>query len=133
MRRHVIVRLVAAVLGAGLTLNAMAMLFVPHRWYDVTPGVDDTGPFNPHFVRDIGSAYLVAGLALIALARWGGRAWAAAVAGAAFLSVHAAVHGWELATDRESTSHLPMDLVLIFAPAVLALGCVWLERSYARA
>ena len=47
----------AAVLGG----NGLAMLFAGLWWYGVVPGVTATGPYNPHFVRDIGAAYLVAG------------------------------------------------------------------------
>ena len=45
------------------------MLAAGPLWYETVPGVPDTGPFNPHFVQDIGVAFLVAGLALAA------RAW----------------------------------------------------------
>ena len=41
------------------------MLAVPAGWYDADPGVSETGPFNPHLVRNIGVAYLVAGAALV--------------------------------------------------------------------
>ena len=52
-------------LGLGLVANGLVMLTVPAIWYARVPGVVDTGPFNAHFVRDIGAAYLVCGLALV--------------------------------------------------------------------
>src|SRR5262249_36111916 len=52
--------LVASILGLGLAANGLTMLAVPVNWYAMVPGVADTGPFNPHFVRDIGVAYVVA-------------------------------------------------------------------------
>src|SRR5215472_2018283 len=58
-------RVLAVILGIGLGLNALLMLAVPAAWYAAVPGVTQTGPFNPHFVRDIGAAYLVTGAALI--------------------------------------------------------------------
>ena len=45
-----------------LAANGLFMLLAPHAWYPAVPGVTETGPYNPHFVRDIGAAYL-AGLA----------------------------------------------------------------------
>jgi hypothetical protein len=87
-------KIVAWVLGIGLAVNGLAMLAVPASWYDAVPGVAETGPFNPHFVRDIGAAYLVAGLAVMwfAINRL---TRPAALAAAAFLAFQDAV----LSTD----------------------------------
>ena len=41
------------------------------------PGGTATGPYNPHFVRDIGAAYLMAGASLAAFAVWPRDAWPA--------------------------------------------------------
>lgn len=50
-------------LPALLTLtNGMIMLFMPHIWYELTPGVTKTGPENDHFIGDVGLVFtLVAG------------------------------------------------------------------------
>jgi hypothetical protein len=56
--------IVAWIVGLGLVANGLTMLAVPDAWYGLVPGVPQTGPFNPHFVRDIGAAYLVAGASL---------------------------------------------------------------------
>ena len=58
-------RIVARIVGLGLIANGLTMLAVPPAWYDLVPGVPQTGPLNPHFVRDIGAAYLVAGATLV--------------------------------------------------------------------
>jgi hypothetical protein len=58
--------LVAWILGLGLAANDLAMLADPADWYAIVPGVIDTGSLNPHFVRDIGAAYLVCGGGLVA-------------------------------------------------------------------
>ena len=78
-------------LGLILSANGIAMLAAPETWYLSVPGVAETGPLNPHFVRDIGCAYLVSGAALLWLARTAS-AWPAALAGSAFLLLHAGVH-----------------------------------------
>src|ERR1700731_3043762 len=54
-------RILAWLQAALLSANGLAMLFAGGWWYGVVPGVTVTGPYNPHFVRDIGAAYLVAG------------------------------------------------------------------------
>ena len=48
-----------------LVVNGGAMLVFPETWFGLIPSLADTGPFNPHFVRDVGSAYLIAGSGLI--------------------------------------------------------------------
>ena len=78
----------AWIVGLGLLANGLTMLAVPDAWYGLLPGVAQTGPFNSHFVCDIGAAYLVAGAALLwfAIDR---DARPAAQTGAAFLALHA--------------------------------------------
>lgn len=48
---------VAIGLGLLLAANGLFMLADPVQWYAMVPGVPETGPFNPHFVRDIGAIY----------------------------------------------------------------------------
>ena len=82
---------VAIGLGLALAANGFLMLLDPAGWYALAPGVPETGPLNLHFVRDIGCAYILTGLALAGLAL-NERAWPAALIGALFLSLHALVH-----------------------------------------
>src|SRR2546423_599179 len=44
-------------------INGAWMLFFPFSWYtDFPADIQHTGPFNPHFVRDLGVVYLVVAL-----------------------------------------------------------------------
>jgi hypothetical protein len=61
-------RWIAAILAVFNIANGLAMLFASTAWWNSVPGVPDTGPFNPHFVQDVGAAFFVAGLALAARA-----------------------------------------------------------------
>jgi hypothetical protein len=54
---------VAIGLGLALAANGLLMLLDPAGWYALAPGVPETGPLNLHFVRDIGCAYILTGLA----------------------------------------------------------------------
>jgi hypothetical protein len=122
-------RSISALFAAGLAANGGFMVVSPSAWYAAVPGVSDTGPFNPHFVRDIGSAFLVSALGFAWMVVDRRRAWPAAIAGAAFLCLHALVHVVDLLAGRESLGHLAGDLPAIFLPAVLAL---WLARPPSR-
>ena len=85
-------RIVAALLALMMGGNGLAMLFAGPWWYGAVPGVTTTGPFNPHFVMDIGVAFLVTAGGLGWYAARPREGWPAAVAGAAFLVLHAIIH-----------------------------------------
>lgn len=122
--------IVAWILGLGLAANGLVMLAAPADWYAIVPGVAETGPYNPHFVRDIGVAYVVAGGALAWFAaRSAGRP--AAIAAAAFLALHAVVHLWDAAFGREHLQQLLVDLPTVFLPPALAIWIAWPSVSRA--
>ena len=55
--RRVFAVIIALVTGA----NGVAMLVDPAGWFTRVPGAVATGPFNSHFVLDVGIAFIVAG------------------------------------------------------------------------
>jgi len=120
----------ALILGIALAANGLFMLVGPHAWYGAVPGVVHTGPFNAHFVRDIGAAYLVAGAAFICLVR-NRLALPAALAAAAFLAIHALIHMWDAVAGREELQQLLVDVPGVFLPPALAIWMVW-PRSQSR-
>lgn len=118
------VRILSVVLAVVLGGNGVAMLLAPLWWYGVMPGVTATGPFNPHFVRDIGAAYLVCGVVLVAFA-WRPRAsWPALAAAAGFLMLHAAIHVFDAACGSTPLKDALRDLpgIYLLAAVVLALA-----------
>jgi peptidoglycan/LPS O-acetylase OafA/YrhL len=104
--------------GDIYALNGLAMLFAGPAWYAAVPGASETGPYNPHFVQDVGAAFLVAGLALAARA-WRPVYWPAAVAGSGFLVAHALIHLVMIVTGHDH--HVTADLAAVVVPAALAL------------
>ena len=94
------------------------MLFASSVWWNSVPGAPDTGPFNPHFVQDVGAAFLIAGLALAARV-WRPTYWPAAVAASGFLVAHAAIHLAIIATGHDH--HAGVDIATVIVPAALAL------------
>ena len=119
-------------------MNGVAMMGAPLSWYGFIPGVAATGPFNEHFVSDIGAAYLAAAVSL-ALAIGRLERMAAAPA-AAFLVLHAFIHlialegalrltGIFVCQPHERTA-LFGEIVGVYAPA---LDCAGAHRSGALA
>jgi hypothetical protein len=121
-------RSLAAVLALAMGGNGLAMLAAGRWWYGIAPGVPMTGPFNPHFVKDIGAAYLVVGAAFAWLAaRPSPVARGATAAGALFLGLHAGVHLTDAIGDPSGLTHLVRDFPGVFAPALLA---AWIAAAY---
>lgn len=85
-------RLISVLFAIGLAANGIFMLASPFAWYGAIPGVSDTGPFNAHFVRDIGCAFLVTAIAFGYATADRERARPATLVGTTFLSLHALVH-----------------------------------------
>ncbi len=56
---------VAVLFGLALAANGIFMLVAPENWYFTVPGVTSTGPFNQHFLRDIGLIFLFLGAAFL--------------------------------------------------------------------
>jgi hypothetical protein len=50
-----------ALLGIAMFMNSVYMLYDPLAWYFLVPTIPATGPFNQHFLCDIGIAYLLVG------------------------------------------------------------------------
>jgi len=116
-----ITRSLAALLALVMGGNGIAMLFAGLWWYGVVPGVTATGPYNPHFVRDIGAAYLVVGASLAAFA-WRPRdAWPAVAAAAGFLTLHAAIHVFDAACGTRPLQDVIRDFGGVYLPALVTL------------
>ena len=121
-------RAAAILLALTMGANGLVMLVAGRWWYGVVPGVTGTGPFNPHFVKDIGAAYLVAGAAFGWLAaRPSALARGAAGAGAAFLLLHAGVHLLAAAVDPRGLADLIRDFPGVLAPALIA---AWVVQAF---
>lgn len=107
-----------------LTANGVFALAFPDAWYARIPGVSATGPLNTHFVRDIGAAYMIAGISFAWLWR-NAAAWPAALAGSGFLVVHALVHAGEMLIATIDAHHLLRDLPGVFLLPVFAVWLAW--------
>jgi hypothetical protein len=109
------------ILGLSFSLVAAMMLAAPHFWYVTFPGVAERGGFNPHFVRDIGCASLVAGAGFVAGGIRPSHYRPAMIAGAALIALHALVHVLEEIAGAHGRSFLTPDLPTVYLPAALGL------------
>jgi len=99
---------VAWLIGLLSAINGVFMMTAPAAWYRIFPGVVQSGPFNGHFIRDIGAAFLVAGMGFVWFAN-DSRARPAALAAAAFFALHALIHIGDAIAGRESLYHAALD------------------------
>ncbi|WP_369059878.1 hypothetical protein ABOZ73_00600 [Caulobacter sp. 73W] len=110
---------VAAVMGVGLGANGVFMLVAPLDWYFAIPGVTTTGPFNQHFLRDIGLIFLLVGgayLTGVGMPRRRVILWGAS---SLWLAGHALFHFWEVAAGICGPSVLLRDFPAVTMPAVI--------------
>lgn len=104
-----------------LSVNGIFMIVAPETWYELVPGVTDTGPFNQHFIRDIGIIQLFLGVAFgVGMIRPELRVglWAAATL---WLIAHAVFHLWEVAVGICTPSVILRDFPAVTLPAIIGV------------
>ncbi|MBS0275594.1 MAG: hypothetical protein JSR55_14710 [Proteobacteria bacterium] len=92
-------RAVLGLLGLFHLINGLWMLLAPEGWYAAVPGVTLEGPFNHHFIGDIGLAFIASGIGMMMSFRMGKTAAAFVLAGATWPTLHACFHVWEWVVD----------------------------------
>jgi hypothetical protein len=127
-------RILAVLLAVYHGANGLFMLALPRLWYASVPGVTETGPFNVHFVQDIGLAFLGASFALALFARRGVHhlvLWPAAL----FLGGHASLHLSEMLVHGATAWAALRDILTIVVPGLLPLVLIAVDmrRGEARA
>ena len=109
----------AILLGTGAILNGAYMLWSPADWYIAVPGVTTTGPFNQHFIRDIGLIFLLVGIAYLTGAAKPPYRVALWVTPTLWLWGHALFHAWEVAVGICGPAALARDFPAVTLPALL--------------
>jgi hypothetical protein len=109
-------------LGLINLASGLWMLVAPAHWFQNLPaGVPDTGPFNQHFVRDVGAAFATIGVAFLAAAPNARRRRGVLLGAALFYTLHSVVHVADLVTGRLHANHWGMDFPLVFLPTILLI------------
>lgn len=113
--------------GIGLfqTGVGLFMILAPAQWFMDTPGVADTGPFNAHFVVDVGLGFLAAGLSCL-LCVWHPRLKPVGLGASGFVVFHALFHLSHLVMGRSTAPRADVALALV---AFLGLVLTWPGRE----
>ena len=113
-------------MGCGFIVNGLFMVVKPESWYWSLETVPQTGPFNAHFVRDIGLMYVLTGISvLLGLHQPENRVvwW---VGAALWHVAHGGLHIYETIVGISTPEALAQD----FAPVVLpGLILIFLARQ----
>lgn len=119
------IRILAGVLAAFYAFNGATMIFASRYWYDTTPGVPGTGPYNPHFVVDIGLMYLVSAACLALWALRPGYGAALPVIAAAWPALHAVFHILGFGHHMPEGMALVTELAGVVGLALLGIVIAW--------
>lgn len=108
------------IFGIVAVAAGLFAFILPLSFYELL--AEYTGQPNIHLVRDVGAAYISAGLALswaAVVPKW--RAPLVAVAGC-FLLLHALGHVIDLVSGQVPLAHIIADAVQVFGPALVVCG-----------
>jgi len=117
----IVVSTLAILNGVFLFGNGLFMLVVPLACYHFVPGVTHTGPFNQHFISDIGLIQMFLGTAFgVGMIQPASRVvlWAAATS---WLIAHTILHLWEVAVGMHSPSVIGRDFPAVTLPALIGV------------
>jgi len=107
--------------------NGAVMLFDPYGWYEAVGTVKATGPANPHFIKDIGIAYLVSAAFLGFAATNPALRWGSALAGALWLGAHGVLHIYEVTAGICSPDIFWQDAPGVLGPPLVVLIAVAIQ------
>ena len=114
------IRMILISFGLIWVLTGITIFVDPMRFYEMVPGLKLMGPFNVHFIRDVGLAFVASGGTL----GWGSYRSARGLvyAGIAWPSLHALFHIqiWEH-RGYPFDVIFAFDLALVISPPLLAL------------
>jgi hypothetical protein len=115
-------RIFYVVMGVLGVANGIYMLGMAEHWYHHLPAeIPDTGPFNGHFIRDIGLAYTISGLGFIWSAIYLAKCRIVHMGNTLFLSGHAALHVVDIVSERLPLDHVLHDALGVFVPGIIML------------
>ena len=121
--------IVCFALGVLLLGSAVWMLVAPLGWYSGVPAdVPDFGPYNEHFVRDIGCAYLASAIALLWGAAQPSRRLPLLAIVAVFLGAHGVLHVFDTSRGFVDPHHWWIDFPGVYLPALIVVVLAWRAR-----
>lgn len=117
-------RALLIIVGLLWVATGLSIFADPHGFYDRTPGLAMMGPYNVHFIRDVGLAFVAAGTSA-AVGAWR-RNRSLAFAGTVWPFLHALFH-IQIWSHRgfPFDAIAGFDFVAVMAPAFLAVMLAW--------
>jgi hypothetical protein len=113
-------------MAAASLANGALMILFSEQWYLCLITPERAALFNPHFVVDVGAAYITIGTGLLWAALRPQYAFPLAGMALLFSLLHAGNHVYEYLSFGNPTRYLAIELLGIWAP-VLVFG--WLARA----
>ena len=111
------------VLGALDVVNGIAMFFAPGAWFfQLVPGVPETGSFNAHLVQDSGTFFLAVGIGLIAGAPDPARNAIVVLVAAIASAMHSILHIYSHAAGLLSMQHMGTEAFGIYLPTIVLIA-----------
>jgi hypothetical protein len=103
-------------------INGIWMLAAPESWYkDLPAGVPDTGPYNGHFIRDLGLVFVLIAAGFLWCTARLHQSKPVLLVITIFFVGHAVLHVLDLLQSRLPHSHWKMDTPAVFLPALLLI------------
>ena len=112
-------------------LTGIFLVMAPHTFYTTAPGVTETGPYNMHFVRDVGFAFTVSALAMAYGVRESIRPLV--LFGASWLVIHGLFHLVLILLHAHFNTAALVDFAVVVVPALLVavLALTFKEPAHA--
>lgn len=111
----------ALVLVLCLLINGTFMLVWSAEWYQFVPGANDTGPYNGHFIKDIGFIFILCGVGLSWRLIDTVRGKSAAIMAAAFLVMDAGYHFYETLVADHHGAVLISDVIGVYVIGIISI------------
>ena len=116
--------ILAILMGLFMLGNGTFMVVAPEPWYWTVPGVPDRGPFNQHYIRDIGITYLLIGAGFISGSIYVKQRLVLWLMPTAWLAAHAVFHVWEVIVGICGPESMIEDFAGVTLPAIIGLVLV---------
>ena len=125
------IKVVVWILGAVGLINGIAMFFAPSAWFfQMVPGVPETGPFNAHLVADSGTFFIAVGIGLLIAGFDPARHVAVIVVAAIANLFHSILHLYSHEAGLLSLAHLGTEVAGIYLPTLILIAiAVMMWRS----
>jgi hypothetical protein len=126
------ITVVLFVLGALSLANGIAMFLVPHVWFfQLVPGVPETGPFNAHLVADSGTFFTAVGIGLLIASMDPARHVAVVIVAAVANLLHSILHLYSHAIGALSMHHMMTEVTGLYLPTslLIAIAAILIRRD----